>query len=66
MEGEEYLMRWLCVVFLAALVGCILSIAWLNDDDLWPRESLQGSNNAQPADAPFLPAPKQDPNQPQP
>lgn len=56
-------MRWLPVLVLVILVGCVLSIAFMNDNSQVPGSETrpQGSPN-QPSDSPILaPAPQTNP-----
>lgn len=55
-------MRWLFILVLALLVACVLSLVLLNDKSRFPLGDIRGQGGAaQPSDAPFLPAPKQEP-----
>jgi len=53
-------MRWLFIAVLAILVGCVLSIIWMNDDSRWPQgdSRMQGTQPSQqePLLAPAPPA----------
>ncbi|MGK9050274.1 hypothetical protein QTA58_02905 [Neorhizobium sp. CSC1952] len=50
-------MRWLFVAVLAILVGCVLSIIWMNDDGQWPHgDSRMEGPQSQPQN-PLSPPP---------
>jgi ABC-type cobalt transport system substrate-binding protein len=56
-------MRWLPILVLVLMIGCVLSIAFMNDRGDWPgaEDKPQGSS-VQPSDQPLLsPAPKENP-----
>jgi hypothetical protein len=53
-------MRWLFVILLVCLVGCVLSLVWLNDTSRWPLgDSRIQPGTAQPSDPNAIPAPSQ-------
>ncbi len=37
-------MRWLFITLLAVLVGCVLSIIWIDDSGRWPQGDSRVNN----------------------
>ncbi|MGK6315334.1 hypothetical protein [Neorhizobium sp. DT-125] len=51
------LMRWLFIAVLAILVGCVLSIIWMNDDGQWPQGDSRMEGAQPPPQNPLSPPP---------
>ena len=55
-------MRWLPVLVLALMVACVLSIAFMNDNDQFSSADKPQTTPIQPSEDPILaPAPKTNP-----
>ncbi|MFB9951436.1 hypothetical protein ACFFP0_21515 [Rhizobium puerariae] len=60
-SGVPGLMRWLFIAVLAILVGCILSIIWMNDDSNWPRSGNRVDGTQPSQQNPLVPPPPTNP-----